>query len=179
MSDIPTTGLDELQEISGDLGDTGPADWPALVIFWVLIIVVAGQFFTRYVMNDSLGWTEEVARYCLIALTFLGSAICVRKGSHLALAVAYSWLPRAAARPLAMAIEATTAAFFGYLGWLSLAMAERAGPQRMISLPVSRSVLYYAVLAGCLLAAFYACRNVLRLSRMTHDEIAEHRIGGL
>ena len=41
-----------------------PEDWLAIVIFWGLSFIVFLQFFTRYVMNDSLAWTEEIARYC-------------------------------------------------------------------------------------------------------------------
>ena len=37
-------------------------DVPVLVVFAVLFLIVALQFFTRYVLNDSLGWTEEIAQ---------------------------------------------------------------------------------------------------------------------
>ena len=39
-----------------------PEDWVAFVIFWSLAFIVFLQFFTRYVLNDSLAWTEEIAR---------------------------------------------------------------------------------------------------------------------
>ena len=43
-------------------------------IFWVLGATVFYQFFTRYVLNDSAAWTEEIARYLLIAMVFVGAA---------------------------------------------------------------------------------------------------------
>src|SRR6266702_1925867 len=42
-----------------------PEDWLAFVIFWSLAFIVFLQFFTRYVLNDSLAWTEEIARSAL------------------------------------------------------------------------------------------------------------------
>jgi len=30
------------------------------------------QFFTRYVLNDSFAWTEELAVYCLMPVVFIG-----------------------------------------------------------------------------------------------------------
>jgi len=45
-----------------------PEDWIAFVLFWALAIIVFLQFFTRYIMNDSLSWTEEIARYGLMSL---------------------------------------------------------------------------------------------------------------
>ena len=60
-----------------DLSGHGWEDWLALFLFWVLAIVVFIQFFTRYVMNDSFAWTEELAVYCLIPVVFIGSAACV------------------------------------------------------------------------------------------------------
>ena len=63
-------------------------------IFWALAAFVFLQFFTRYVLNNSLAWTEEIARYLLIALTFIGAAMAVRKGTHIAVEFLYVYLPR-------------------------------------------------------------------------------------
>ena len=55
--------------------DMAPEDWLTFLLFWALAGVIFLQFFTRYILNDSLAWTEEIARYMLMALTFTGSAI--------------------------------------------------------------------------------------------------------
>ncbi len=56
-----------------------PEDWIAFVLFWALAIIVFLQFFTRYILNDSLSWTEEIARYGLMSLAFIGGAVVTRK----------------------------------------------------------------------------------------------------
>ena len=38
-----------------------PEDWIAFGLFWALAFIVFLQFFTRYVLNNSLAWTEEIA----------------------------------------------------------------------------------------------------------------------
>src|SRR5205823_11646107 len=60
-----------------------PEDWLAFLVFWSLAFIVFLQFFTRYVLNDSLAWTEEIARYGLMWLTFIGGAVVTRKNSHI------------------------------------------------------------------------------------------------
>ena len=47
-------------------------DWAAFVLFWLLAAIGILQFVTRYFLNDSLAWTEEIARYVLMCLTFVG-----------------------------------------------------------------------------------------------------------
>jgi hypothetical protein len=51
------------------------------------------QFFTRYVLNDSASWTEEIARYLLIATVFVGAAIGVAKNNHIQVDLLYRYLP--------------------------------------------------------------------------------------
>src|SRR4051812_13928555 len=51
-------------------------DWLALALFWMLGLIVFYQFFTRYALNDSAAWTEEIARYFLIGIVFIGAATC-------------------------------------------------------------------------------------------------------
>src|SRR6267142_2836141 len=58
-----------------DLSQYAVEDWLALAIFWIMALCVFLQFFTRYVLNDSYAWTEEIATYCLIGVVFIGYAI--------------------------------------------------------------------------------------------------------
>ena len=52
------------------------------VILAVMIVTVAIQIISRP-LNIYTPWTEEVANYSLIWMTYLGSIICVIKGQHL------------------------------------------------------------------------------------------------
>src|SRR5258708_12404166 len=54
-------------------------DWITLAVFWILAVVVFYQVFTRYVLNDAAGWTEEIPRYLPTAVTFLGGPMPLRR----------------------------------------------------------------------------------------------------
>src|SRR5512133_356369 len=76
-----------------DLSHTTPEAWLALGLFWMLGLTVFYQFITRYVLNDSAAWTEEIARYQLIAVVFIGAAIGVTKNSHIQVDFFYRHMP--------------------------------------------------------------------------------------
>ncbi len=52
-----------------------------------LTLVMAAQVFCRYVVNYSLVWSEELARYLTIWLAFLGVSLGVRADSHFGITV--------------------------------------------------------------------------------------------
>ena len=65
-----------------DLSRVTTETWIALGFFWLLALTVFFQFFTRYLLNNSAAWTEETARYLLIATVFVGAAVGVTKNNH-------------------------------------------------------------------------------------------------
>lgn len=50
--------------------------------FIVLIIACVSQVFFRFVLNRSLSWTEELARYCFIWMHMLGASLLIETGGH-------------------------------------------------------------------------------------------------
>ena len=144
-----------------DLSGHGWEDWIALAMFWILAAVVFIQFFTRYALNDSAGWTEEIARYLLIGTVFVGASISVRKNNHIQVDVLYQFLPRPAARALATAMDILKIAFFGYGVWLTGVLTSKIGSQRMAIIDLPIGLLYGVVLFGFAMMTWRALRVAL------------------
>jgi TRAP-type C4-dicarboxylate transport system permease small subunit len=131
-------------------------DMIAFAVFWAMALVVFLQFFSRYVLNDSAAWTEEIARYMLMWTTFIGAAIVMRRGTNIAVEVLMHRLPAGPQRVLRFLIDVVTVGFVGLLCWFSIAITERMGIQRMTVIDVSMSVVYGGVALGCFLMLWRA-----------------------
>lgn len=179
QSTMPRGSDDE--EIS--LSDLRWDDSVVFMFFWVLAFVVFLQFFTRYVLNNSFGWTEEIARFLLIGVTFTGSVMATRKHSHIAVEFIYRWVPRTLRRIAQAVIDVICIGFFGLMAWYSYQVSGRT-QQMMVSIDVSKS-LVYQVCAACFAAmAIYAAINAWRhlrtgSSRLIDPDISSHRSVGL
>ena len=144
-----------------DLSDQDVTDAPVLVVFWLLAFVVFLQFFTRYVLNDSLGWTEEIARFLLIAVTFMGAIMAVRKQSHIAVEIVYRVMPRLLRRVLQTLIDLGLTVFFALLAWWCADLAGNTF-QMMVSIDVPKAWLYWFVTACLALMALYQALVTVR-----------------
>lgn len=60
-----------------------------IAIFALLVLDVLWQVFSRYVLNTSFSWTEELARFSLIWLSILGAAYLNAKREHLSMDFLY------------------------------------------------------------------------------------------
>jgi TRAP-type C4-dicarboxylate transport system permease small subunit len=146
-------------------------DLPGLVALWGLAVVVFLQFFTRYVLNDSLAWTEEIARYVLILVTFLGAVTVARKGTHIFLEFFYRFLPLRLGKWLAVAMEALSFAFFGYMAFMAVELALKT-KTKMASAEIPKSLVYWAVAIGLAATAAYSLHWLVRKIRQRPDEVA-------
>lgn len=143
--------FEEGEPVTADLSPYAPEDWLALAIFWVMALCVFLQFFTRYALNDSYAWTEEIATYCLIAVVFIGSAMCVRLSRHIQVDLLFRYLPHLPARMLSTAIDAIRIAFFAYATRLVWVFIEVIGDERMTTIKFEKKWVYYLVLLGFVL----------------------------
>ena len=156
--------LDALPKVMGDDGEFHAVDeavdlshttieaWAALGLFWTLGATVFYQFFTRYALNNSASWTEEIARYLLIGTVFVGAAIGVAKNNHIQVDLLYRYLPRVAARGLSTAVDLMRIAFFAGISVLTLQMMQKMGNYQMTIIDLPMNIVY-----GVCLLGFVAC----------------------
>ena len=146
---IDAEGHFHVEDEAVDLSGTIAEGWVALAIFWLLALTVFYQFVTRYVMNDSAAWTEEVARYMLIGVVFVGATIGVAKNTQIQVDFFYRHMPAAAGRWLSRAVDVLRIAFFGFAAVMTLQMMIRIGNQtRMTVVDAPMNIVYGVVLLG-------------------------------
>ncbi len=158
MSQLPD--IDSGPKVMGDDGQFHAVDdevsfaqtpleaWVALAFFWALGLTVFYQFFTRYVLNDSAAWTEEIARYLLIATVFTGAAIGVAKNNHIQVDFFYRFMPRWLSRPMGLLVDVLRIGFFGSATFLTWQMMDKLGSYKMTIIDLPMNIVYAVVMAG-------------------------------
>ncbi len=128
-------------------------DWLALAFFWLLGLNVFYQFFTRYVLNDSAAWTEEIARYLLIATVFVGIAPAVRRTRHIHVDFVYRLIPARAGRAMSTLVDIGRVVFFAVATGLTVEMMTRMGNYKMTVIDLPVNIVYGVCALGFLAAA--------------------------
>jgi TRAP-type C4-dicarboxylate transport system permease small subunit len=70
--------------------------WVGAIITIALGLMTAAlmlQVLARYVLHVSIPWTEEVSRYLLVLMTFVGAALALRDRQHIAITFLLDRLP--------------------------------------------------------------------------------------
>jgi TRAP-type C4-dicarboxylate transport system permease small subunit len=133
------------------LGAYALEDWATFAIFWLMTLAVFLQFFTRYVLNNSFAWTEEIATNCLVAIVFVGASMCIRLGRHIHVDFLYRYLPARTARWLATAIDIIRTVFIAYAAWLVWQFMEVIEGETMTTIDLPKNLVYGAVCIGFVL----------------------------
>ncbi len=143
----------EADEHHEDLSAYGVEDWVCLGFFWLMCALVFLQFFTRYVMNDSFAWTEELAVYCLIPVVFIGAAMCVHRSRHIHVNFLYRYLPGKAGRLASTFVDLVNTVFYGAAAWLIARFTQMVGDESMTTIDWSKKYVYWLACAGMVLMA--------------------------
>jgi len=154
---LDATGHMHVVDAPIDLSHSTLEAWISLAFFWVLASDIFYQFFTRYVLNDSASWTEEIARYLLICTVFIAIAASVRTDRHIHVDFFYRLLPAPVCRVLSTLVDLIRVAFFAYAVYLTWAMMQKMGNYRMTIVDLPMNSVYAVCMIGF---AFSAVRAV-------------------
>jgi len=150
---LDAEGHFHVEDAPVDLGHYLAEDWVSLAFFWLLGLNVFYQFFTRYVLNDSAAWTEEIARYLLICTVFASVAAVVRRTRHIHVDFLYRLLPAKAGRALSTLVDIGRIVFFVVAVGLTVQMMLRMTDLKMTIIDLPMNLVYGVCAMGFAAAA--------------------------
>ena len=116
-------------------------------ILAAMAIMVFANVVLRYVSGNSILWVEEVSRYLMIWLTFLGSGLVMRYGGHIGIDTLQERLPAHAVAIRAFILVGLLA-FFGVMVWLGIVYTLRTWSQTTPVMGVPIGAVYLAMPIG-------------------------------
>ena len=155
------------------------------VLVGALMIAMFGLVFTnvvtRYGFGFSLSWVEEIARFLMIWVTFLGAGLALREGRHVAIELLQDRLPERARRGLRLFLAALILVFLGFLVVYGVQFVMFGWSKVTLATQMPRGIPYLAIPIG---SAMFALHLLLTLRRFVMrdweevglaDEMASHR----
>lgn len=129
--------------------------WALIVLLAAMALIIFANVVLRYATSQSIEWAEEVARYLMVWLTFLGAGPVLRYGGHIAVENLQDALPPALAGAVRALISALLFGFFGTMVWYGCAYVLRTRFQMTPTTQVSMGWVYAAMPVGGLLLALH------------------------
>lgn len=124
-----------------------PEDAVAVAILAAVFVVMLGSVVFRYLLNDSLIWAEEMARFGLIAITFVGTGTGFRRDSHIRLDLA-DRMPASTGRVLRVVVLSISLAVVGFLAVQAVGIMPVLANSRSAAMEMPMGWLYGVVAAG-------------------------------
>ena len=133
-----------------------------LTAFVAMLVLATAQVFFRYVLQVSVPWTEEAARWFYAWQIFLGSALAAKRGLHLRATFLLERFPPPLRAVVDLIIGMAGVVFLGGITWGSLLMMRAVYPVEAGSFPVSTSYLYLAIPVSLIVILYLTAKDVVR-----------------
>jgi TRAP-type C4-dicarboxylate transport system permease small subunit len=152
--------------------------WVAIAVFFVLVSDVLLGVFTRKVLGDQIRWTEELARFLLVWISFLGGAIAYLDDKHLGVDLLVDRIDPSARRLARVVTHGLVFAFalvvMG-IGGTQLVMDRFDSGQVLSALQINKAWFYLAVPVSGYVISLFALGNVIAFA-MGHETAAEKEV---
>ncbi|QYK42781.1 MAG: TRAP transporter small permease [Paracoccaceae bacterium] len=136
--------------------------WTAGAGLVAMTAIIASQVFFRYVLNDSLIWSEPAAVILMGWFIFLGAAVGIREGYHLSFDVLLYVLPRRVVLVLHTVSDIVVLGFGFGMFWYGGQLMVSAYGVTLPSLGVTGAIDFLPLVMGGVLMMIFSAERIVR-----------------
>ncbi len=143
--------------------------------FIAIIVSAAIQVFGRFILEATFSWTDELCRYGMVWMTFIGAGYAVRSHGHIAVDLLKSFLPVKASAGIEKFNDICEIVFGGVLAWYGFKLAAMNITQLTPGLKISMGAVYSCIPIGGVIICAYALMNFLCWTPPTPAKAVEEK----
>jgi TRAP-type C4-dicarboxylate transport system permease small subunit len=129
-------------------------------IFAAMVFVGSWQVFSRFVLNSTPSWSEEIQIFGHIWLVFLAIPIAYRRGAHITVEAIRNYLGRGLNKALDLINEALWLGFAIATAYYSYRVSLVTGNSVSPGLEIPMSYPYYGMILGSVYLLFVVLRRL-------------------
>ena len=126
------------------------------VMLLIMVAVIFLQVIFRFLIHSSLPWSEELSRYLLVWISFLGASIGVKRKSHIGVEFLVSLFPKGWKKGAEFFVSAVSCVFFATLVIYGRIILRTVGMQLSPAMEISMALPYSSILTGGVLMLIYS-----------------------
>ena len=153
-------------------------EWAVILLFTITLSCCVLQVFTRYVMNHSLRWTDELARYTFIYGNVLGAVLMQRIHGHAAVTFLVGCLPKMGQKILAVLTNILMLGISCVLVYSGLQVVQRTTKQLSPGMGIPLCYLYLCIVIGGGLFAFFILIDLIHQCKNLNQTELNQADGG-
>ncbi|MBP1935004.1 TRAP transporter small permease [Ammoniphilus resinae] len=140
------------------------------LILIVMMVLILAQVYFRFFTESSLTWSEELSRFLMIWMTFLGSAVALRRNEHIQIdnLLKTNKLSNGARKGILILRGVLMIAFLVSMFYGTLTLMQITGFQKSPSMQISMTYVYAVIPISSLLMVIYAIRELVKSIRSRH-----------
>jgi len=128
----------------------------AVAVLVTICLIMQLQVFQRYVVGRSLDWPDELAAALMAILTFVGGALATKYGDNICVTVLLDRMSEKWRLVVETLADIIALLFIGVLGYYSVPLILRTWEQTLVTLPVSRGLVYLVIWFSIAAMFYYA-----------------------
>lgn len=134
------------------------------VLLLTASVILFANVFARYALNLGIPWAEELVRYEIIWMVFLGGSVAARQGLHIGVDIIVKFAPPAMRRAVVLMINAIAIAFCVFIVYFGteLVMLTRMFGQVTPALQIPMWLVQLAIPVGSALMGIRFTQHFIR-----------------
>ena len=123
-------------------------EFVVIIQFALMVFTVTAAVFARYVLNDSIVWAEELARYLFVWVSFLGGGLGVGTNIHVGVDSLVELFAKRPRLVVQIVMELMIVGFTCALIWAGTEFTAFGMKSDALLLPIPMGYVYLAVPVG-------------------------------
>lgn len=148
-----------------------------VILFAAVVIVTFAGVIARYILNNSIIWSEEFSRYVFNWVIMLACGLAVGSNSHMYIDVIYRVIPKRAHKAYQTVVDALVLAFFVFMIVYSVKLVIAAGAQVSAAMRIPMRVVYCGMPLGFTLMLIFGIERLVNdIKGKTEDALDKYDV---